>query len=156
MTFKDDEIRKWGVDLTICLNRFKAFNAAADEWSRTGGGKQHGLIFNFLDLKGNDAIKLPPHPYIEYTDEEKSVFDQCFGKPLEVPKRLLLNVSLRDFIKQVDERKILFEECLAYTPQSRFRNFQSTNKKNVSKAPPKKKTKYKKAPNKRPHKNKRG
>lgn len=134
MTTNEQDVRKWGVDLVICLNRFKAFNSAVKEWIRTAGAiKKNGLmIFDYLALEGNKTINLPRHPYLDYSDVEKLVFEQCFGKPLEVPKKLMINVTLKDFIKVVDERKKLFEECLAYSPQSRFRNFQSTSKKSKS------------------------
>jgi len=135
MTIKEEFIRKWEVDLVICLKRFKVFSDAVKTWNRSGGSKKNGLIFNFLDLEGNDNINLLPHPYNDYTNEEKKVFEQCFGIPLEVPKKLMLNISLIDFQKEVDKRQLFYEECLSFTPQSRFRNFHSSDKKNDSKIP---------------------
>lgn len=144
MTDKEEFVRKWGVDLVICLDRFKAFNKAIDRYVRSAGAnKKDGLIFDYLTLEGNERINLVPHPYVTYADKEKEVFEQCFGKPLEVPKKLLMNITLKDFLKTVNERGELIRECLAYTSQSRFRNFQA-KKKNDVKAPVKKKPNYKK------------
>ena len=119
--------RKWEVDLIICLKRLDACRSSLEEYSRSAG-KTKTLIFDFLKLEGDLETKLLPHPYLNYSNEEKLVFDQCFGKPLEVPKKLLMNITPREFLTKLEERYHLIKECLAYTKQSRFRNFQSKKK----------------------------
>ena len=81
-------------------------------------------IFNYLNLEGNTSISLPRHQYLDFTEEEKAVFDVVFGKPIQIPKSLNISISMHDFLETVKGRRDFMRETIAFTKNSRFRNKQ--------------------------------
>ena len=113
-------------DVETCVKRLFSFENAVERWAKHGGGNME--IFGFLNPDGNTAIDLPRHPYLDLSKEEQEVWVQCFGKPLKVPKNLLISVSIKDFLDTVRENREMFRECIAFTKNSRFRNKNYKNK----------------------------
>ncbi|MFX1453613.1 MAG: hypothetical protein ACFFCM_22475 [Promethearchaeota archaeon] len=122
-------------DIKDCITRFYRFEDLAKKWLNRGGGNLE--IFTYLNLQGDSSLKLPKHPFLDYNDDEKIIFKQCFGKPLVVPKDLNIRISLKDFLQQVKERRDFMRECASMTPQSRFRGAQY-NEERGNKKPKKK------------------
>ncbi len=145
--------RKFEKDIEDCVKRLFSFETAVNKWSNRGGGNME--IFGFLNIEGSTSIDLPPHPILSLSEDEKSVWIQCFGEPLKVPKNLLTTISMQDFLKEVIAKRDLYREVIAFTHQSRFRNKNYRNQekeptrpfKPVKKKPYKKK--YKGKPNRR-------
>jgi len=112
--------RKYEKDIEDCVKRLFTFETASNKWSRSGGGNME--IFGYLNIEGNTAIDLPPHPITSLKEDEKKAWIQCFGEPLKVPKNLLTSVSMHDFLMEVKAKRDLYREAIAFTQQSRFRN----------------------------------
>lgn len=127
--------RKWEKDIELCIKRLFSFENAVKRWMNQGGGNME--IFGFLVLEGNPSIDLPRHPYLDFNKEEKQAWEQCYGKPLQVPKDLLSRITIKEFLDEVKQKRETYRECIAFTKNSRFRN------KNYRQKPPQK-TNYKK------------
>jgi len=133
--------RKWEKDIEVCVKRLFSFENAVKRWMNQGGGNME--IFGYLNLEGNSAIDLPRHPFLDLNAEEKKVWTQCFGKPLQVPKNLLTSITIRDFLDTAKAQREMYRECIAFTKNSRFRN---KNYRKKPKAPQKKPQPKKRAP----------
>jgi len=131
-------MRKWEKDIEVCIQRFFEAEKAALNWMKHGGGNME--IFTVLNLKGDTTINLQPHPFEKsfiyekvkgknvvtekpFTKAEKQAWTNCFGKPFVVPKNLNTDITLREFLDQMIAKREFMRETLAFTKQSRFRNY---------------------------------
>ena len=120
-------------NIKTCIKRFYTFEKLVSEWMNRGGGNME--IFSFLNLEGDLGLDLPRHPFLDYTEDEKLAFKQCFGMPIKIPKDLNIRVSIREFLDEVIQRRELMREVASMTRQSRFRNTQFQDKPNVNRNP---------------------
>ena len=130
--------RKLEKDIEACVKRLFSFENAVKKWMDHGGGNME--IFTFLNLEGNSAIDLPRHPYLDLDKDERKVWEQCFGRPLQVPKDLLITVSIQQFLYTAQERREIYSESIAFTKNSIFRNKNYKKKPKEIKQPIKKKS----------------
>lgn len=119
--------RNYVVDLRTCIKRFYVCEKLIKDWLKFAG-RNKMEIFSYLNPKGDESLDLPRHPYEDYTAEEKTIFRQCFEVPMKIPKDLNIRISVKDFLKQLADRRDFMRECAGMTANSRFRGVQYRSK----------------------------
>lgn len=111
---------KWEKMLELAIKRLFLAEKAIKEWQKHGGGNME--VFTFLALEGNEKHKIPPHPITLLNESNKKLWIKAFGEPIKIPKKLLISVSMANFLGELKKRRDLYRECVGFTHKSRFRN----------------------------------
>ena len=120
-------LKDYTKDLLTCVKRLYVAENMINKFLNSGGRLNFSIVENCLNLEGNNSIDLPPHPWLKFSKEEKKVFEQCFGKPLQI--KFNAKKSWDEIKKKIIERRDLYRECLSMTKNSRFRNYKFKVKK---------------------------
>ena len=122
--------RDFSKDILTCVKRLYSMENVVRQWLKSGGRMNFEEVSACFELEENSRFDMPKHPLLEYNEQEKQIFYQCFGKPLEFPKKFAMNQSWSQLIGEIVNRRNLLRETIAMTKNSQFRNYQPKKNQN--------------------------